>query len=247
MYKLIINEYYSNFKNFILNIDEKFNQNQNTIHKARNELKIINYNDIDTVVKSFKIPNILRRIVYTYFRDTKAKKSYDYSLKIGGFTPKPIGYIEFYEDKLLTKSYFISEKFEYDFTIREPLLQDNFRNKVEILKEFANFTYKLHQNNILHKDYSPGNILIKQEDDKFIFKIVDINRMEFKPLSFDECIKNFNKLWAKDSDLIVVLTQYAKISNNDIDECLQIGLKYNQQLKNKVNMKKRFKGIKVVD
>jgi len=88
---------------------------------------------------------------------------------------------------------------------------------------------------------------IKKQNDDYIFKVVDINRMEFKSLSFDQCIRNFNKLWAKDSDLIVVLTQYAKISNNNIDECLQIGLKYHQNHKNKINMKKRLKGIEVVD
>ena len=45
------------FKDFLLNIKDYFKQNSNTIHKARNELKIIEFGNINTVVKAFKIPN----------------------------------------------------------------------------------------------------------------------------------------------------------------------------------------------
>ena len=85
------NKYENTFKEFLLNIRDSFGSNDQTIHKARNELKIIKYNDMDTIVKSFKVPNLLRRFYYTYFRDTKAKKSYEYSIRLNDFTPKPIG------------------------------------------------------------------------------------------------------------------------------------------------------------
>ena len=232
---------------FLLNIKNHFNQNSQTIHKARNELKIIPYENKEYVVKSFKKPNILRRFIYTFFRDTKAKKSYDYSLKIHPFTPSPIGYIEFYHNGLLTQSYFVAEKFEYDFTIREPLLDENFKNKKQILESFAIFTHTLHQNGILHKDYSPGNILIKKENQEYIFKIVDINRMEFKNLSIDERMKNFAKLWISDKDLKTVVDAYAKIADIDATEAYEISLTHSHALKAKVNIKKRLKGIEVVD
>ena len=247
MYKITLNNTHENFRNFVVNIQSYFNINSQTIHKARNELKRINYNDIDTIVKSFKVPNILRKIVYTYFRDSKAKKSYEYSLKIKDFTPLPIGYIEFYSYGLLDDSYFISERFDYNFTIREPLIQSNFKNRDEVFKEFARFTFKLHEDGILHKDYSPGNILIKEENGNYIFKIVDINRMEFGKLSIDERLKNFNKLWAKDEYLTIIIKEYAVLSKRDEKECLQIALEYNQKHKDKTNMKKRLKGIEVVD
>jgi len=69
-----INPKYKKFEDFLLNIKDYFTSNQHTIHKARNELIIIPYEGIETVVKSFKTPNILRRIIYTYLRDSKAKK-----------------------------------------------------------------------------------------------------------------------------------------------------------------------------
>lgn len=245
--KYTLNEDAKSFENFLLNIRSFFNDNTQTIHKARNELKIINYNDTDTVVKSFKKPNLLRRIIYTYFRDSKAKKSYEYSLKIEQFTPKPIGYIEFYENSLLSQSYFVSEKFDYDFTIREPLLDANFHDRDGVFRAFARFTLSLHQNGILHQDYSPGNILIKKAGNDYIIKVVDINRMEFRELSLNERLKNFNKLWAKDDEIQTMMVEYAKVANEYESYCVRKAQKYNNKHKKKINMKKRLKGIEVVD
>lgn len=246
--KYKINPKYENdFKDFLLNIKEYFKENNQTIHKARNELKIINHNGLDIVVKAFKVPNIINRIAYSYLRDSKAKKSYEYSVKIGSFTPEPIGYVEFYRHKLLKESFFISEKFSYDFTIREPLLDANFEDKENILKAFANFTYQLHENNILHQDYSPGNILIKKEGDGYVFKVVDINRMKFIPLKPEERLRNFAKLWMKDEDLKIVAKEYGKIMNQDLDKCIEVALQFSRSHKNKINMKKRLKRIQVVD
>lgn len=247
MHKIVINDNFELFKSFLLDIKSHFQNNTETIHKARNELKIVSYENIETIVKSFKTPNLLRRVIYTFFRDSKAKKSYDNSIKLKNLTPKPIGYIEFIQNGLIHESYFVSEKFNYDFTIREPLLDTHFEKREEVFKEFARFTYELHQNNILHLDYSPGNILIKQESTGYIFKVVDINRMKFRELSLNERLQNFNKLWAQDSEIITMAKEYAITSNEDQDKCIQIALAYNAKHKNKMRMKKRLKGQKVVD
>ena len=247
MHKIIINNSFEFFEDFILNIQSHFNENTQTIHKARNELKIISYQNIQTIVKSFKTPNLLRRVIYTYFRDSKAKKSYDNSIKLQKFTPKPIGYIEFFKSRLINESYFISEKFEYDFTIREPLLDDAFEDRDTIFKAFARFTFELHQKNILHQDYSPGNILIKKENDEYIFKVVDINRMEFRELSLKERLKNFNKLWANDEQITIIAKEYATLSAEDENTCIAMALYENTKHKNKMRLKRRLKGKKIVD
>ncbi|OCL87903.1 hypothetical protein AAX26_01000 [Aliarcobacter thereius] len=246
-FKFIINEEYKNFQEFLLNIKSYFQKDGNTIHKARNEIKVINYENKDFVVKSFKIPHLLNRVIYTFFRDSKAKKSYEYSLKIEKFTPKAVGFIEFYNNFFIKDSYFISEKFEYDFTIREALLDENFPNKDDVFKTFANFTYELHENGIYHLDYSPGNILIKKDNDKFIFKIVDINRMKFLNMDLDLRMKNFSKLWAKDEDLEFIAKEYAKIYKRNEDELISKAIMFSRKHKAVKNFKKRLKGIEVVD
>jgi hypothetical protein len=247
MKKYIVNKNFMDFEGFLLDIRGRFAQGDSTIHKARNELKIIKYHDRQTVVKSFKTPHLLNRFIYTFFRDTKAKKSYEYSLRLGDFTPKPIGYIEFYSSYLFKDSYFVSEKFEYDFTIREPLLDDNFEDKQNILKAFARFTFDLHNAGIFHHDYSPGNILIKKTNLCYEFKVVDINRMKFYTLDLDDRLKNFSKLWMSDTDMTIVASEYARLIGKDKTLCIDMAIKYSHKLKNKINMKKRLKGIEVVD
>ncbi|KIM05996.1 MAG: hypothetical protein KN64_00335 [Sulfurovum sp. AS07-7] len=249
-YKFVINEEFKNLEPFLLNIKQLFSQNAHSIHKARNELKVIEYEGLKLVVKSFKVPNLLNRYVYAHFKPSKAKKSYDNAttlLTLGINTPTPVGYIEFFEHGLLKESFFVSLMFEYDFTIREPLLDKNFTDRDTIFQTFGEFTFDLHNNSVFHKDYSPGNILIKKGLNGYIFSIVDINRMEFKDLYYDERLKNFAKLWAKDEDLIIILKAYAKSAGMNEKRAIDNGIKYSQAHKNRINFKKRLKGIEVVD
>ncbi len=220
-----------------------FAQDDHSIHKARNELKIIDIQGIKTVVKSFKVPHLLNRIVYSYFRHSKAHKSYHNALRLqnlGISTPQPIALIEFFELGLLANSYFISEFFEYDFTIRTPLLEP-LEDREAIFTVFAAYTYELHQKGVWHLDYSPGNILIKRTEDGYQFSIVDINRMEFREISPIQGCENFNKLWASDDELTIMGREYARLSG--LDETLAIAemQRHNDANKRTKNFKKRLK------
>ena len=245
--KYQINPKYAHFKEFLLGIKEHFSANNKLIHDARNQLKILEFEGETVVVKSFKVPHLLNRIVYSYFRDTKAKKSYEYSLKLealGISTPEPIAYIEFYESGLLQESYFINKHINYDFTIREIFNDTSFFEREKILEEFAEFTYNLHEKGVLHLDYSPGNILIKKDVNSYNFYLVDINRMKFQTLSKEQRFQNFSKLWAHTEDLTLIAKSYAEISSYDALETTKEILKYNNNNKRTKNFKKRFKNYK---
>jgi hypothetical protein len=238
------NEYIS-LKPSFESIQNIFASDNHTIHKARNELKVIELNEIKTVVKSFKTPHFLNRIAYTFFRKGKAYKSYHNALRLEELeisTPKPIALIEFYESGLLEKSFFISEFFDYDFTIRTPLLEP-LEDRETIFTAFAAYTYNLHQCGVWHLDYSPGNILIKRAENRYVFSIVDINRMDFRSITALEGCENFNKLWASDEELEIIGREYARLSG--LDETLVIAaIKHhndaNKQIK---NFKKRLKNL----
>jgi len=236
-------------KDLIVNIRDYFNQQESkTIFNQRNTIKIVPFESKKYVVKSFKIPHLINQIAYGLFRDGKAKKSYFNSIKIIDFVPAPIGYIEFKKASLLKDSYFLSEPFEYDFTIREPLTTADYNNKELIYKSLAKFTHRLHQKGVLHLDYSPGNILIKEHKFGYEFKVIDVNRMEFKKeLTKEERLENFAKLWASDEDLTMIIKEYAKLAKLDENEALIIAIKASQKHKNRINLKKRLKGKKVVD
>lgn len=247
-HKLILNPKYENFKNDLLNIQKLFAFADGSIHKARNELKIIELNGIKCVVKSFKIPHIINRIAYTFFRDGKAKKSYLNAIKLTQLevnTPEPIGIIEFFNSGLLSQSYFISVYEAYDFTIRE-VFHHKIEDYEEVLKQFAKFTYEIHQKGIWHVDYSLGNILItKQKNAPYMFSLVDINRMQFKEIPAEQGLKNFNKFWAKDTkDLLTIAKEYAKLANFDEEKAIQIIVEEARTLQARVNLKRKLKGKK---
>lgn len=243
-YKIELNSKYKSFETALISIKEIFQSSDKTIHKARNELKIIEINGVKCVVKSFKIPHLLNRVAYTFFRDGKAKKSFLNATKLIELqvnTPEPIGIIEFFSTALLKESYYISLYEPYEFTIRE-VFHHKVAHREEILKAFAEFTYQLHQKNIWHVDYSLGNILISKQESHYRFSIVDINRMQFKSISPKEGLKNFNKFWAKDkNDLSIIAKEYAKITNFDEAEAIKILHQEAESLEKSVLLKRRLK------
>lgn len=68
-----INKGFEKFTPLLESIQTHFNLVDETIHKARNELKVLNYENTDVVVKSFKIPHLINRIVYTFSNLQKPK------------------------------------------------------------------------------------------------------------------------------------------------------------------------------
>jgi hypothetical protein len=243
--KLEFQSKYHHLAHFFKTIREIFSDDDHSIHKARNELKIIELDGIKTVVKSFKVPHLFNRIVYTFFRRSKAYKSYHNALRLqslGISTPEPIALIEFFESGLLAESYFISECFDYDFTIRTPLLEP-LEDREAIFTSFAAYTYGLHQAGVWHLDYSPGNILIKKTEKSYQFSIVDINRMEFKTITPLEGCENFNKLWASNEELEIMGREYARLSGLDETLTIREMQRHNNANKQTKNFKKRLKRV----
>ena len=248
MTKYALNPKYENeYKDLLLDIKKHFATDEHTIHKARNEIKVIPYKNKKFVVKSFKRPSTLKAYYYTK-KASKAKRSYEYARKLSGLTPEPIGYIEFYENDLLADSYYISDYFPYDFTMKEVLRDKDVKNRMEVLEAFAAFSVQLHDLGVLHKDYSAGNILIKKEQNGYIFKIVDLNRMAFKTLSLDERLKNFDMLWASNEYMRIIARKYAQLKGLDEELVIKKALYYSFRLKLFKNFKKLIKGkVKNID
>lgn len=247
MIKYKIREEYDNLSSYLFELPDYFTGEYETIHKARNELKVIDFEGTTTVVKAFKIPNLLNRFVYAYLRDSKAKKSFNNAVRLTELditTPEPIGYIEFHRFGLLERSYFVSRLSKYDFTIREVLLNADWPDHDLIFREFGKFTYDIHQKGVLHLDYSPGNILISKTDEGYRFDLVDINRMRFGPLTTEEGLQNFNKLWANENDLRVMGEAYAECAGLDPETTVAKMIAYDRKHKKIKEFKRSLKGKK---
>ena len=53
-----------------------FENTGRVLFSGRNEIRLVNIDGEDVVVKRFKRPNLFQKIIYTFFRKNKAYKSY---------------------------------------------------------------------------------------------------------------------------------------------------------------------------
>lgn len=208
-------EKYKNQKESIKKIIDSFSTTGDLFGNGdRNTIKLFELEGIKVNVKSFKVPHLINKIAYRYFRDSKANRSFTFGEKLLSLeilTPYPIAYFEEKRGFFLLRSYYLSEHQDYDLTYRELVEIPNYKNHEEILRAFTKFTFQLHEKGVLFKDHSPGNTLIKIKEDGYDFYLVDLNRMEFKELDFETRIKNFSRLSPKKEMIKVMANEYAKL------------------------------------
>lgn len=181
----------------------------------RNRIKLFELNEKTINIKSFKIPNIVNKIAYKYFRKSKAKRSFEYAtilLEKGIGTPEPIAFLENFSFIGLKDSYYVSEHLVTELTYRELVEIADYPDHDTILRQFSKFCFDLHEKGVEFLDHSPGNTLIKKIDDnKYAFFLVDLNRMNFHDvMSFEQRMNNFSRLTPKKEMVAVMSNEYAK-------------------------------------
>lgn len=228
---IIINPDFKQIEVSIQEIPYIFGHSGENIYEARNILKNIQAGDITLNIKSFKVPNVINQFVYGNFRPSKAKRSYEYALILqerGINTPAPVGYIEQKKGICFRNSYYISLFEEFDGMLRE-LRRGKLEGREDFLRQFARFTADVHDKEVLHIDYSPGNILYKRRQDRYEFYLVDLNRMHFGKVSMTDGCKNLQKLWGSEEMIRFIAREYAIARDFDPQECIDLTLEYHRQ------------------
>ncbi|MGQ7944781.1 lipopolysaccharide kinase InaA family protein [Flavobacterium sp. WC2509] len=212
----------------------------------RNVIKLFELNDKTINIKSFKIPNLINKIAYRYFRKSKARRSFEYAtllLEKGIGTPQPIAYLENYNWLGLKDSYYVSEHLSCDLTYRELVEIPDYPDHENILRQFTQFSYHLHQKGIEFKDHSPGNTLIrKSTEGHYKFFLVDLNRMNFhEQMSFELRMKNLCRLTPVKEMVAVMSNEYAKLSGESEKMIFDTLWKLTSDFQEKFARKKRLK------
>lgn len=220
---------YLSLDSWIKQLPDYFGGHGETIFKSRNEVKIFEYDDLCLNVKAFKVPNWINRVVYVYFRASKAQRSFEYArkfLKLGVSTPEAVGFIDCRSSGLLKQSFYVSLHCNYDYTLRE-VLNYQVPERDEILKQWIEFTYKhLHLNGVFHLDYSPGNTLINKNNEGYEFNIIDLNRMKFREISFVSGLKNFRQLDTDLQTIEFIAKEYARLNGEDPKAAIELLTKF---------------------
>lgn len=182
----------------------------------RNKIKLFELEGKTINIKSFKIPHLINKIAYKYFRKSKARRSFEYAttlLEKGIGTPQPIAYFENYDLVGLKDSYYVSEHLQCDLTYRELVEIPDFPDHENILRQFTQFSFDLHEKGIEFLDHSPGNTLIKKNvEGNYDFFLVDLNRMNFHDtMDFDSRMKNLSHLTPKKEMIALMSNEYSKL------------------------------------
>ena len=241
--KVFSNDLNTDFKNELTNIIHNFDTFEGGVGK-RNIIKIIPIEGLNLNIKAFKIPNAINKIVYHFFRKSKAQRSFEYANKLmdlGIGTPKPIAYFEFKSAFFFGRSFYVSEQLDCDMTYRELTKDFTIPDYENILRAFTRFTYGLHEKGIHFLDHSPGNTLIKKIGNSYQFYLVDLNRMEFGPLDFETRIKNFARLTIHKAMVAVMSDEYAKCSGEAYDRIFNLMWQETEAFQEKFHRKKRLK------
>lgn len=130
------------------------------IYNGRNKVWIFNHDDIKYVVKKFHSLGFWKGIIYTFFRENKARRAFENGqrlLKNGIKTPEPIALIEEKKYGLYNELYYVTGYIDW-LPIRKPLIEDDLFN-LQMTLDYAHFLADLHQKGIIHKDLNNTNVL----------------------------------------------------------------------------------------
>ena len=195
----------------------------------RNLIKVLQAPDGQRLnVKRYHVPAGLNRLIYSSgIRKPTGQRAYEYPqilIPQGIETPENIAYIEDRHFGLLGYTYFVCQQCEYEHELYEVgHAPDGTYNELAIA--LAAFTARLHDAHVLHRDYSPGNILWRHDEEGFHFSIIDINRMYFGYVNLKRGCANFSRLWGPKHFIEIIAKEYAKCRGFDETEAVDITLK----------------------
>lgn len=186
------------------------------IYRGRNCVAKTTVEGRDVNIKEFRVPIFINRLVYTLFRKSKARRSYEYALRLrnlGFDTPEPLAWIELRSGILLGRSYYLCQQLDDFVELRRFYDWDDIPRLAD---QLGAMMVRMHQAGVWMKDFSPGNIL-RRRDAKGNYQLflIDINRMEFGVTDRRKLMSSFRALTDDDRFLRLVARAYARHAHLD--------------------------------
>lgn len=223
--KIVVNPPFEPLRDFVERIPTTMEAEGTYIYGGRRNLivKMTAHDGTVLNVKRFQQPRGLNRLVYsTGIRQPKGRRAFDYPARLlakGIETPEAVAYIE---DRnalgLLRLCWLVTIQCPYSHLLYE---MGDARPEVyePVARCLAAFAAHMHNSQVLHLDFSPGNILW---DGGSRFSIVDINRMRFGLVTMETGCKSFARLWGPKRFVQLLVEEYARQRGFDPQTCVEI-------------------------
>lgn len=224
-YKYIINPEFEEYTHFVKGLPSEFDEGGILIYNARNEVRVFKADGKKIAAKRFHVSPFHQRIDYTFRRPSKAKRAYEYGLRmleLGISTPTPIAYIEEYKYGLFRRGYVV---FTYCGDPDMRLLRDEWQTHDDLINALAHFLLEMHQKGVLHGDTNLSNFLYREDPSSptgFHITTIDVNRSQFvdNP-SREDCLKNLMRITHVRPAMKKIVKRYAELRGWDADESYQ--------------------------
>lgn len=217
---------YAHLEAFAASMPHIFEHEGEVIYRGRNLIKTMTAPDGTLVnVKRYHQPVGPNRLIYSWgLRESKGSRAFRFPAILaakGIGTPDAIALVEERHSLgLLGYSYLITVQSPYPHTLYA--MGDAQAGEYEALAEaLGHFAAHLHEQEVLHKDFTPGNILWMHDAEGYHFMLVDINRMAFGPVSQQVGLNSLCRLWGPKKFIRIIAESYAKARGYEVEPAVQ--------------------------
>ena len=225
---LVLSPRYEQLRPFLQQLPAVFARQGQVLYDDRNQVRLFEVEGHKLVVKRYKRHDWLKCIIYTFFRKSKARHSFENAMQLGvrGFvTPCEVAYIEERCVGLVRQVYYVCEYTSAEPVRRRLIEQEPFDKP--LATAYACFVARLHEAGVLHRDLNPTNVLFTGHASRYDFELIDINRMHFYdgPVPKAECMENLTLFYWLTPAYRYILDVYAAQrywTDADIAEALRV-------------------------
>ena len=235
--KTVVADDFRSHADFISALPGAFADGQGEIiYDQRNQIRRFTDRGQVFVVKRYKPVNALQRVVYTFFRKTKAARAYLFAQEFrrrGIDTPREVAYIETGSGRLFRTGYFVS--LEAPGTELHLLLREVRDFSHELADAVARQILTMHSHGVLHGDLNLSNFLCTEEDGQYRFTMIDINRSHFTDGMPDDeaCLQNMVRTTHRRDLYEYLVRSYARLRQWDEQQTADRALRLLEKFENR--------------
>lgn len=222
---IILNPKYEKLRGYLKHLEEHFEREGHEIHSGRNVIRTLKVEGLTLCVKRYAPPSFRRKVQQMLYKKSKGKLAYfrPLLLRERGFeSPESVAFVQYRHGLWRTTSYFVCLLSTYRYSM-DTLAERPEAEQDDIIRHFARFAARLHEDGFLHRDFSSSNILYDKIDDRYHFSLIDTNSMKCGgAVSIESGCRNLAQLSGDEAFFSRLAESYAVARQADPGTCARL-------------------------